>query len=105
MQKGKSTSATWRNSKAGIAKGLVRSGNPESAIVRAPTRIPTDDTTRTAAHTHANHLHRGDGRWPSGNNNRVNVPISPIGGTHSMSVNARVQVSAGRWEVVTPYVP
>src|SRR5207249_9309496 len=105
MQKGNSTSAPWRNSKAGIANGFARPGKPESAIVDAPTRIPTDDTTRTKAHDQANHRHRGDGRWPSGNSNRVNVPISPTGGTHNMSVNASVQVSAGRWEIATPYVP
>ena len=105
MQRGKSTSATWRNSKEGIANGLARFGKPESAIVDAPTRIPTHETTKTTAHTQANDRHRGDGRWPSGNSNSVNVPIKPIGGTHNMSVNARVQVSAGRRDIATPYVP
>src|SRR2546430_3689995 len=102
MQKGKSTISSWRNSNAGMANGLSTFGKPESAIVGAPTRIETDARTRTTPQTHANHRHRGDGRWPSGNSNRVNVPIRPIGGTHSMSGNASVHVSRGRRGAAAP---
>src|SRR2546427_12225750 len=96
MQKGKSTISSWRNSNAGMANGLSTFGKPESAIVGAPTRIETDARTRTTPQTHANHRHRGDGRWPSGNSNRVNVPIRPIGGAHSMAGDASGHASRGR---------
>ena len=54
------------------------------------------------AETHANQRHRPDGRWPSGNSSSANVPINPIGGIQSHSVNERIQSAAGRCDTNNP---
>ena len=105
MHNGKNTIVTCRNERAGTPNRFRRSGNPASARFPALNRIAADDRISPAAVTHANHRQRRDGRCPSGNSKRVNVPMSPTGGTQVQPVDESTQSAAGRGATATPYVP
>ena len=61
------------------------------------TAIPT-------AIVHANHRHRGDGRWPSGKSRIRNVPVSPIGGSQ-LGCDSAMITSALDQPCSNPYWP
>ena len=50
--------------------------------------VPAGSRARYAAPTYATHRQRRPGRWPSGKSSRRNVPVSPTGGAHTVSVSA-----------------